>query len=133
VHGWWGVGALLIPEERDGDAGFRLLRPFSHVLIPNESLGAPSWAALEAILVDQGWVAATAIDTAPIRANAEEQIFEPAVELRGVIRAAPEVTDGTWQPLLDVLHRLGGPRYGGDLLTGVVLVIDPLPAESTRP
>ena len=118
------MGALLVSERRAGVSGYRLLRPFSYVRAPNDSLGAPSWAALGAVLVDHGWFDDKAIDATPVRTEAQEQMFEEPVEIRGTIRRAPTVTGAVWGPLHYVVEQLHAPHYGTEM-TGIVLALDP--------
>ncbi|MEQ1570025.1 MAG: SURF1 family cytochrome oxidase biogenesis protein [Myxococcota bacterium] len=115
VRGWWGTGAVFVDETRDAAAGYRVLRPFSFVRERNSDLGSPSWAALDAILVDEGWIRTDQLATATLREAADEQMFEEPVEVEGVVRSAPaEAASGLWTWLQD--HRPDGPRYAANLL-----------------
>jgi hypothetical protein len=124
LRGWWGVGALLVPESRAGVAGYRLLRPFSYVRTPNDSLGAPSWAALDAVLVDQGWFTETAAEATPVTTAAREQMLEEPVEIRGTILRVPTVSGAAWARLRTILDELHGPPYGSELL-GIAVTLHP--------
>lgn len=118
------MGALLVPESRAGVAGYRLLRPFSYVRAPNDSLGAPSWAALDAVLVDHGWFSEGDIEATPVTMAAQEQMFEEPVEIRGTILRVPTVSGSAWAKLRTILDELHGPLYGSELL-GIVVTLHP--------
>lgn len=104
LKGWWGAGAALLPERKDEKDGFRVVRPFSFVQEPNPSLGWPAWSALTALVVDQGWIAATAVDSV-VWSRARD--LGEAVVVVGIVWSAPGVapslldTLGTWKQPLD--------------------------------
>lgn len=125
------MGALLVPESRAGVAGYRLLRPFSYVRAPNDSLGAPSWAALDAVLVDHGWVGEGDVEATPVTIAAREQMLEEPVEIRGTVLRAPTVSAAAWDRLRTILDTLHGPLYGSEL-PGIVVTLHLQPRSTPR-
>lgn len=117
VKGFWGVGAVLIPESRDGGAGFHVLRPFSFVRERNPSSGWPSWFALDAILVDEGWIPAGDATSLQSRDAYRDPMFEEPVTVRGVVREVRgEGMSRLWDPLTKLGEDLGAAPYGNELL-----------------
>lgn len=136
MTGFWGSGAELVPERRDGSAGFRVLRPFSFVRERNPSLGWPGWVALDALLVETDWVAEGDVSTLTLRNAADDPMLEEPVTLRGVVRKVSGEQpvrccgmgppSGLWGPLTKLgegdpraEHRwpeLGAPPYANNLL-----------------
>jgi hypothetical protein len=96
LKGFWGSGAALVPERRDDGEGFRVLRPFSFVDEPNPSLGSPEWSALTALLVDQGWVAESKVDSVTWSKTRD---FAQLVVLVGVVWPAPREVERLWEAL----------------------------------
>ncbi|MFT3770543.1 MAG: hypothetical protein QM820_34370 [Minicystis sp.] len=117
LDGWWAVGALVVPETRNGIAGERVLRPFSYVRETNPSLGWPSWAALDTILVDCGW----ASSESAVTTSASDPLFSKSQDhLRGWVRRVSTITKATWQPLLRLLEHPGTYPFG-ETLEGTIL------------
>ena len=96
LKGFWGSGAALVPERRGDGEGFRVLRPFSFVHEPNPSLGYPEWSALTALLVDQGWVAESKVDSVTWSKTRD---LAQVVVLVGVVWPAPREVDRIWEAL----------------------------------
>ncbi len=96
LKGFWGSGAALVPERRGDTEGFRVLRPFSFVHEPNPSLGYPEWSALTALLVAQGWVAESKVDSVTWSKTRD---LAQVVVLVGVVWPAPREVDRIWEAL----------------------------------
>jgi hypothetical protein len=87
--------------------------PFSYVRTPNESLGAPSWAALDAVLVDSGWRPDTEIADSTVTLKSSDPLFLPREDsVHGWIRSAPGITDETWALLSPLLEHADTYPYG---------------------
>lgn len=121
LEGWWAVGALVVPEARDGQPGQRVLRPFSYVGETLPSLGWPTWSVLDTVLVDTGWTPAAALPAAPVTTALGDPLFtERRDHVRGWVTRAPGVTERAWDALHPLVRRPGTYPYG-DELVGVVL------------
>lgn len=96
LKGFWGSGAVLVPEQRNGTDGFRVERPFSFVQEPNPSMGFPEWSALTALLVDQGWVSESDVHSVTWSKTRD---FGQLVVLVGVVWQAPREVERLWTSL----------------------------------
>jgi hypothetical protein len=116
IEGWWGVGAILVPEKRKSVAGKRVLRPLSYVREPNPSLGWPSWAALDTILVDCGWIPDASVAASKVTVQADDPLFvEHNATVRGWVRHSTAVSDATWDALHPLLDHANTYPYGNEL------------------
>ena len=104
LSGWWGVGALMVPETQDSEKGWRVLRPLSFVRETNLSLGWPSWAALDTVLVDCGWFPDAQAANAPVTLSASDPLFlEHNATVYGWVRRASAITPATWEHFYQLL------------------------------
>ena len=116
VRGYWGIGAVLVAETRAGVAGFRMLRPFRFVRERNPSLGWPSWYALDAIILDTGWIKAELLDSLSLPTDSKDPLFQEPVTIAGTLRKPPSSIARLWEHFDSVREALDLAPYGENLL-----------------
>jgi hypothetical protein len=125
VRGYWGIGAVLVPETQAGVAGYRVLRPFRFVRERNPSLGWPSWYALDAIIVDNGWIEAKSLDSLSLPTERKDPLFEDPVTIKGTLRKPPSNISRLWEHFDNVRDVLDLAPYGQNSLPILIEVNGP--------
>lgn len=85
VKGYFHESRILIETKKNGMNGYTIIKPFSFVRAPNPSLGWPAWQALDAILVNIGWVPESCLKDTAIT-KGQSAYFKKPVVIEGVVK-----------------------------------------------
>ncbi|TGM61592.1 hypothetical protein EHQ97_01125 [Leptospira adleri] len=86
IRGFFHELEVLEEATKNGERGFLVLKPFSFVRESNPSSGWPSWYALDAVLVNVGWVPLNGLNHKYKNLNYDEPLFREPITIYGRIR-----------------------------------------------
>ncbi|MBM9500558.1 hypothetical protein JWG44_09895 [Leptospira sp. 201903071] len=88
---------ILEEATKEGERGYLVLKPFSFLRESNPSLGWPSWYALDAVLVNVGWIPQKGTNHRYKYLNYKEPLFRDPISIFGRIRnpSTPDVYEKT--------------------------------------
>ncbi|WP_162274093.1 SURF1 family cytochrome oxidase biogenesis protein [Leptospira tipperaryensis] len=86
LQGFFHKTEILEEATKDGEKGYLILKPFSFVREPNPSLGWPSWYAMDAVLVNVGWIPLRGVNHKYKYLSYEDPIIRNPISIYGWIR-----------------------------------------------
>ncbi|MEI1278574.1 SURF1 family cytochrome oxidase biogenesis protein [Leptospira venezuelensis] len=83
IRGYFHSAEVLVPGKKDNMDGYWIIKPFTYVRERNPSLGWPYWAALDAVLINVGWIPSEGTNHF-YKSLKYDPYFEESVEIRGI-------------------------------------------------